>query len=131
MAINGNNIILKKYVNGVWTQIGYIRSQEPDVSADMQEVSSPNQGQWRQFIAGRKQWSMTANWIMGVTSQMYTLLEVGDTFQLRCEDRNDSTVYVEGYAILERVKITMTRGNLVQGSFVFRGNGSLSGPPSQ
>lgn len=126
MAINGNRIILKKKVGNTWTQIGYIRSQEPEASADLQEVSSPNQGLWRQFITGRKQWSMTANWIMGVTSQLSTLLEVGDTFRLRCQDRSNSSVYVEGEAILERVKITMTRGNIVQGSFVFRGNGALT-----
>ena len=128
MAINGNRIILKKYVNGAWTQIGYIRSQEPEASADLIEISSPAQGLWRAYITGRKQWSMTANWIMGTVSQMYTLLEVGDTFLLRCEYREDSTAYVEGTAILERVKTTMTRGNIAQGSFVFRGNGPLSGP---
>lgn len=126
MAINGNRIILKKKINNEWVQVGYIVSQEPESSADMQEVSSPDQGQWRQFIAGRKQWSMTANWIMGLTSQLNTLLDVGDTFILRCEDRSDSSVYVEGEAILERVKITMTRGNIVKGSFVFRGNGALT-----
>ena len=63
---------------------------------------------------------------MGLTSQLNTLLDVGDTFILRCEDRSDSSVYVEGEAILERVKITMTRGNIVKGSFVFRGNGALT-----
>lgn len=126
MAINGNQIILKKKVGNTWTQIGYIRSQEPEASADLQEVASPSNGAWRQFIAGRKQWSLTANWIMGVTSQLSTLLEVGDTFRLRCQDRSNSSVYVEGEAILERVKITMTRGNLVQGSFVFKGNGALT-----
>ena len=92
MAINGNQIILKKKVGNTWTQIGYIRSQEPESSSDLQEVSSPNQGLWRQFITGRKQWSMTANWIMGVTSQLSTLLEVGDTFLLRCQDRSNSSV---------------------------------------
>ena len=128
MAINGNQIILRKYVSGSWQTIGYIRSQEPETSADMQEVASPDQGQWRQFLAGRKEWKMTANWIVGVTSQIYWLLDVGELYQLRCVDRNNSNIYVEGYAYVEQCKITMTRGNIVQGSFVFRGTGALTRP---
>ena len=128
MAINGNQIILRKYVDGEWTPIGWIRSQEPETSADMNEKSSPDQGQWRQFLAGRKEWKMTANWIVGVTSQIYWLLEVGELYQMRCVDRDNSNVYVEGYAYVEQCKITMTRGNIVQGSFVFRGTGALTRP---
>lgn len=128
MAINGNQIILRKYVGSSWQTIGYIRSQEPETGADMQEVSSPDQGQWRQFLAGRKEWKMTANWIVGVTNQIYWLLEVGELYQLRCIDRDNSNVYVEGYAYVEQCKITMTRGSIVQGSFVFRGTGALTRP---
>ena len=128
MAINGNQIILRKYVDGEWTPIGWIRSQEPETSADMNEKSSPDQGQWRQFLAGRKEWKMTANWIVGVTSQIYWLLEVGELYQLRCIDRDNSNIYVEGYAYVEQCKITMTRGNIMQGSFVFRGTGALTRP---
>ena len=128
MAINGNQIILRKYVGSSWQTIGYIRSQEPETGADMQEVSSPDQGQWRQFLAGRKEWKMTANWIVGVTNQIYWLLEVGELYQLRCIDRDNSNVYVEGYAYVEQCKITMTRGNIIQGSFVFRGTGALTRP---
>ena len=128
MAINGNQIILKKYVNNQWQTIGYIRSQEPTTHADMMEVSNPNQGAWREFLAGRKDWQMTANWIVGVTSQIAWLLEVGEKYHLRCEDRNNSNVYVEGYAFIDTVKITMTRGNIIQGSFHFAGTGALTMP---
>jgi hypothetical protein len=128
MAINGNQIILKKYVNNQWQTIGYIRSQEPTSHADMMEVSNPNQGAWREFLAGRKDWQMTANWIVGVTTQLYWLLEVGEMYKLRCEDRNNSSIYVEGYAFIDTCKITMTRGNIVQGSFHFTGTGALSRP---
>ena len=129
MAINGNQIILKRYISGSWTTIGYIRSQEPETHADMQEVSSPNQGQWREFLSGRKDWKMTASWIVGVTSQIYWLLEVGEKYKLRCEDRNNANIYVEGYAYVEQCRVTMTRGNIIQGSFVFRGTGPLSQTP--
>lgn len=128
MAINGNQIILKKKVDNSWQPIGYIRSQEPETHADMMEKSSPDQGQWREFLAGRKDWKMTANWIVGVTSQIYWLLEVGELYQLRCIDRNNSSIYVEGYAYIEQCRVTMTRGNIIQGSFVFRGTGALTAP---
>lgn len=128
MAINGNQIILKKYVNNQWQTIGYIRSQEPTTQADMLEVSSPNQGAWREFLSGRIGWTMTANWIVGVSSQIYWLLESGEKYKLRCEDRNNSNVYVEGYAFIDTVKITMTRGNIIQGSFHFTGTGALTMP---
>lgn len=131
MAINGNQIILKKKVGNSWQTIGYIRSQEPTTQSGMLEVSSPYQGQWREFLTGRKGWQMTANWIVGVTSQIYWLLEVGEKYQLRCEDRNNANIYIEGYAYIDTCKITMTRGNICQGSFHFTGTGALSGPPQQ
>ena len=127
-AINGNQIILKKFVNNSWQTIGYIRSQEPETHAAMQPTCSPDQGQWDEFLAGRKGWQMTANWIVGVTTQLYWLLEVGEMYKLRCEDRNNSSIYVEGYAFIDTCKITMTRGNIVQGSFHFTGTGALSRP---
>ena len=128
MAINGNQIILKKYVGNAWQTIGYIRSQEPETHAAMQPTCSPDQGQWDEFLSGRKGWQMTANWIVGVTTQLYWLLEVGEMYKLRCEDRSNSNVYVEGYAFIDTCKITMTRGNIVQGSFHFTGTGALSRP---
>ena len=127
-AINGNQIILKKFVNNSWQTIGYIRSQEPETRADMNEKSSPDQGQWREFLSGRKGWQMTANWIVGVTSQIYWLLKAGEKYQLRCEDRNNASIYIEGFAYVDTCKVTMTRGNIIQGSFHFTGTGALSGP---
>jgi hypothetical protein len=128
MAINGNQVILKKLVNNQWQTIGYIRSQEPTTQADMLEVSNPNQGAWREFLSGRKGWTMTANWIVGVSSQIYWLLESGEKYKLRCVDRYNSSVYIEGFAYIDTCRITMMRGNICQGSFHFTGTGPLSGP---
>lgn len=122
MAKNGNAIIITK--NEV--PMAYVRSQEPESSADINEVSSPDQGLWKTFISGRREWSINVSWLMFETSQMYQLLEVGQTYGIRCVDRDNTTIWVGGNAILEQCRITMTRGSLVQGSFKFRGTGPLT-----
>ena len=60
MAINGNNIIIKK--GG--TAIAATKSNEITVDCETIEISSPSIGDWRSFIAGRKEWSVTTNFLI-------------------------------------------------------------------
>lgn len=141
MAKNGNNIIV--YSGG--TAIAGTRSSEIQSGAELIEVSDPTQGNptqgtWRQYIAGRKEWSVTVGFLVLSDSALaisnktgiQDLLQVGNTFTLKIKERTAAdSDGVTGTAILKTCKITMTRGNLVQGSFQFTGNGALSVPSAQ
>jgi predicted secreted protein len=128
--MNGNDILVYS-----GTQlIGCTRSNEIQSGCEALEVSSPSQGSWRAFLTGRKEWSFTVNYLVTNNSALHIsggsgikdLLQAGNTFTLKVYRRGLSAVALTGDAILTAVKITATRGNLVQGSFTFKGNGALS-----
>jgi predicted secreted protein len=131
MASNGNNVLI--YTNN--HIIGGTRSSEIQTDGDTIEIASATQGAWREFMAGRKNWSITVNYLVAPDTSALSisggtglkdLLQVGNTFTLKIYKRGATAVVLQGNAILKTVKITATRGNLIQGTFQFVGNGSLS-----
>lgn len=131
MATNGNNIIIK--LGG--TAIAATKSNEITVESELLEISSPTIGQWRSYIAGRKEWSINTSFLVtspsDVASRLYVnnALTVGQTYTLTiCMNDNTGTVYLTGSAILKTYKVTATRGNLMTGSFGFVGVGALALP---
>jgi hypothetical protein len=55
------------------------------------------------------------------------MLEVGTTLQVVFKERNEAnSTGVSGSATIKTCKITATRGNLIQGTFVFQGSGALT-----
>lgn len=91
-------------------------------TCDTIEVSGPSSGSDKEYVAGRKGWTVTVNYL--VTTDVSSLGRVGDTVTLRVKVRNANT-YLQGNAIISECRITATRGNLCQGSFVFTGSGAL------
>lgn len=93
----------------------------------MIEVSSPTSGQWKQYITGRKEWQVTVNYLVLQRAQIRDMLEVGTTLQVVFKERNEAnSTGVSGSATIKTCKITATRGNLIQGTFVFQGSGALT-----
>lgn len=129
MAKNGNNILV--YAGS--TLIGCTKTNEIQTGCETIEISSPNQGAWRNYLVGRKEWSINVAYLVTDSSALAIsggtgvkdLLQVGNSFTLSIKRRGHSSADLSGSAILKSVKITATRGNLVQGSFQFVGNGSL------
>ena len=128
MAINGHNIIIKK--GGV--AIAATKSNEITVDCETIEIASPSLGDWRSFIAGRKEWSITTNFLIqsaaDVKNRLYVnnALTVGQTYSLTiCTNDSTGAVQLTGNAILKTYKVTATQGNLSTGSFVFVGVGAL------
>ena len=117
--MNGNNILV--YLDG--TAIAGLRSNELQTEADVVEIASPTTGAWRSHIAGRKEWSVSAGWLVTVHTDIAKALSVGTSYTLRFGFRDGSGL--SGSAILTTCNITATRGNLVQGSFQFKGCGAL------
>lgn len=118
--MNGNNIIV------LWdgTPIGAAKSGEINSGVDTIEVASSTTGQWRTFIAGRKDWSVSVGYLVLADTGLADLLKVGTTYTIKVSGRG--TGYVTGSAVLTTCKITANRGNLVTGSFAFRGSGALT-----
>lgn len=118
--MNGNIFLV--YLNG--TQIAGAKSDDIEVKCDTQEVANPSQGSWREFLAGRKDWSVSTSYLMQDTTDIYKLLNVGTTYLLTFYDRRSYNM-VRGNAILTTCKIQASRGNLISGVFNFRGTGEL------
>jgi len=105
--------------------VAAIVSHEVETSADKIEVASKTQGQHREYIAGRRHWTMTVDRLIVSSDMMLGLLQNGQTFTLSSRDRLNANVNVHGVAKLERCNILMAVGKLVRGFFLFRGNGNL------
>ena len=136
MALNGNIILVQ--LDG--HTIAGTKTTEIQVDSELIEIASATQGAYREFIVGRKQWQVTVNYLlMYATYQaMFTYpnacmtdaLLVGNSYTLKFKNRAnnyDQPITLKGTAILRTCKITATRGNLIQGTFTFVGNGALSG----
>ena len=122
-AINGNNI----FVTLGGTIIAGTRSNEIQTDCDMIEISNPNSGDWRQYMAGRKDWSVQTSFLVTNVTNIRQLLNIGTSYNLVFRDRNSTSgASVTGTAILKTCKISAVRGNLVTGSFAFQGTGALS-----
>lgn len=120
MAQKGNNII----VLSSGTAIAGVKSDEIQSGAETIEIASSTQQDWKEFIAGRKEWSLNTNYLLLADSRLADLLNVGTVYELAVTDREGNTT-VSGRAILTICKQTHTRGNLCQGTFQFRGTGPL------
>lgn len=119
--MNGNNIIITK--NG--TAIAATKSHEIQSGCQTIPISSATDSDWEHLIAGRKSWSVNANFLVLAASQLDSVLEVGDTVTLVISDRN-ATKSISGSAIVVTCRETFTRGNIAQGTFQFQGTGPLS-----
>ena len=123
MAILGNNILI--FRDG--TAIAGTVSNEVQAAADMIEKSSPTSGDWKEYLSGRKEWSVNVSFLVLENLDVRDLLTVGTTYTLKFRGRDSAdNTGVTGQAILKVCKITATIGNIAQGSFQFVGNGALS-----
>ena len=124
--IKGNDLIIATVNGQTVTPIASARSCDVYEACDLREVSSPSSSVYRTYVAGRKTWQVTVNYLLlsGVTAKLGA---VGTSYQLSMYVRNNyNGDRVGGTAILKEARITGTRGNLLQGSWVFQGSGDLT-----
>ena len=125
MAINGNNILI--YIDG--TVVAGTKSNEIQSNRELIEIASPSSGEWREFIAGRKDWGFTISWLVSSYSDIQQLLLNAGTVTVRIVGRGE-TLGLTGSAIVQTCRMTFTRGNLAQGSLQLKGNGPLTKEPT-
>lgn len=123
--MNGNNIIIGTMSGTTFTPIAATKSNEMQTDCETIEISSPSVGDWRTYMAGRKSWSVQVSFLVTAASNIRQLLSVGTSYTIVMRDRTN-TSSVTGSAIMTTCKISATRGNLVTGSFVFKGTGALT-----
>ena len=123
MAQLGNNILV--FLNG--TAIAGTKSNEIQTDCEMLEITNMSSADWRKFMAGRKQWTVSTGFLVLAGADITKLLTVGTTYTLQFRDRAGSNI-IEGQAILKTCKISATRGNLATGAFSFQGTGELAVP---
>ena len=121
MAINGNNILI--YIDG--TVVAGTRSNEVQSNRELIEIASPTSGEWREFIAGRKDWGFTVSWLVSSHADIQQLLLNAGVVTVRIVGRGE-TLGLTGSAIVQTCRMTFTRSNLAQGSLQLKGNGPLT-----
>ena len=129
--MNGKDLVIT--LNG--TAIAAAKSCEIDVQASTEDLASFGYtaafNVWKRTIVTQKAWSVTVNKLVTSDSVAGTdLLRVGYEYTLRVKGASSQTATLVGSAICTRAKVTAPIGSLVQGSFVFEGNGELAAPSS-
>ena len=122
--MTGKDIIVILSQNSVAVASTCIRSQDIQVQADLIEVASETQQSWREYIAGRKGWSLTVNYLVLAAAQLSDLMLTGQVFDVTVKDVGNTTS-LTGTAIMATAKQTATVGNLCQGTFQLQGSGAL------
>lgn len=132
MALLGNNLFIMIGSGAQAAIIAGTKTNEIQSGSDLIEISSSTNGQWREYLAGRKEWSFTTGFLLLQNTDVLKLLDIGTTYTISVASRTGSntTTHLTGSAILKVCRIVATVGNLVQGSFQFVGTGALSIPVS-
>lgn len=130
MAVLGNNIYISVGVGTSATIIAGTKTNSIKVGAEMIEVSSPLSDKWKEFIAGRNEWSFTVGYLVLQDSQVLDMLNVGTKVNIQVVGRNgtSSVVLLQGEAWIKTFDMNLSRNNLAQGSCSFQGTGPLAAP---
>ena len=124
MILHGKNLQILKLTGSTYAAVvAMAKSCDVSVDGDQIETSSPSDGQWRHYIAGRKGWSISVGYLMSVGTFPTEAEMVNTTITIRV---SDGTAQMQGTAIVKTWKATGNIGNLANGSFVFLGTGALA-----
>lgn len=124
--MNGNDIIIGTMSGSTFTALAAVKGHEIQSGADIIEKASATQQDWKEHIAGRKEWGVSMNYLVlgNARTNVRDVLKVGTTYVLRVKDRTGN-YSITGNAICTQCRQTFNRGNIVVGSFAFKGNGEL------
>ena len=123
--VNGNNILIYATYNGSTQAVAATRSLSVQIGAEMIEIASPDSGEWRAYLAGRKNWAINVGWLVSAISDIDKLLLAAQQVTIRIVGRGQ-TYGLTGTALVQTARIDSNVGNLANGSFVFQGTGPLT-----
>ena len=124
MIFNAKELILLDTNNN--TVVAAAKSIEINVKCDTVERTSANNGLYREYITGRKDWNFQISSL--VTSSQFSGAKtmVGTTYAVKFSLQGSTAALMSGNAICTQAKITDQKGSIAKGSFVFQGTGALS-----
>jgi predicted secreted protein len=122
MVIHGKKLIIT--VGG--SAIAGAKSCEINIQCDDLEVASATQGKWREFLAGRKDWSVTCGHLLPAsgTPLKSSAAMVGTKVTLSIQTDMTGDI-LTGSAIVKSWRASGAVDNLATGAFSFRGSGAL------
>ena len=123
--VNGNNILIYATYNGTTQAVATTRSLSVQVGAEMIEIASPDSGEWRAYLAGRKNWAINVGWLVSSFSDIDKVLLTAQTVTIRIVGRGE-TYGLTGTALVQTARVDSNVGNLANGSFAFQGTGPLT-----
>jgi predicted secreted protein len=125
--MTGKDITVIIAQNGTALASTRIKSNDIKNKCDVIEKASANQQTWKEYIAGRSEWSINVGYLVLAAPQVRNVLLVRQTFDLTftANDGTD-TETLTGKAILTAADIKANSGSLAQGTFAFQGTGPLS-----
>lgn len=128
--MNGNNVYISIGEGTSSTIIAGTKVNEIQTECETIEISGPNIAEWRQHIVKRKEWSMSANYLITNLAQIQGILQSGTEVGIIVVGREgtSASILLQGRAIVKQGKQSFTRGKLAQGSWKFIGNGPLTAP---
>jgi len=125
MAVLGNNIFIS--LDGA-TVIAGTKANDIQTDSEAIPIASATQQQWEEVIAGRKSWNTSVSWLLLTNAALLRLLDTGLMVTVTIMTR-DASVKLQGQALITNCHLTLTEGNLAQGSFAMRGSGPLAVVP--
>lgn len=125
--MTGKDITVIIAQNGTALASTRIKYNDIKNKCDVIEKASANQQTWKEFVAGRSEWSVNVGYLVLAAPQVSNMLLVRQTFDLTLTASDGtSTGALTGKAILTSVDIKANTGSLAQGTFAFQGTGPLS-----
>lgn len=127
MVIHGRNLI----ISAGGTALAASKSCTISLKADLLEISTPMSGDYKDFMAGRKEWNISTSHLLVAATTAATpmkdmLVRVGQTYSLSVSVSGLTSDTLSGSAICAEATATGTAGNLCTGSFKFIGTGALT-----
>ena len=128
MAVLGNNIVGATndatLSPGTSKIIAGTRTNEINTECGAIEIASVTQQDWKEFIAGRKSWSLSVGWLLLANADVQKILKVGTMVTIYV--KTGSTQLLTGTALITQARLTLGQGNLANGSFALKGSGALT-----
>ena len=127
MILHGRNLLIMQHTPNTTDTpvVACVKSCDVNTSCEIIEISSTTNNIWREYISGRKDWSVTVSYIVTVDDFAPSMLRIGEKVTLRFTDRNTGAL-LQGDAFIKTCKVVATTGNLTTGSFSFQGTGELT-----
>ena len=120
-------MILGHFSDGVFTAFAFSKQCDVDQKTDVIEVSSPTSGRAKEYITGRREWSMSCQCLLSNdVSTTEALYREGRPIEVSC--RASGNEY-RGTAIITALKTTGVIHSMATYAITLQGTGELAYQP--